>query len=238
MYEIYDHHADRYDALISREDCDGNLRRALRDAADWNGAVVAEAGIGTGRITGIYIDLVSQVLGFDRAVHMLERAAVNLAPWRGKLRLAPAPHFSLPMPDARADIFVEGWAFGHAVIDQAPDVAGATDSLLAEATRVTRPGGTILVIESLGTNVDVPAAPDPALDAFYQELERRGFERSVITTDYRFSSRDEAAELCGFFFGGEMGAAVQRRLEQTEKAAPGGGGLVVPEFTGIWRRAR
>lgn len=244
MYEIYDNHADAYDALVSCEDYAGNLRSALRDRFHWRGARVAEAGIGTGRVTRWYIDLAAQVLGFDRSMHMLEQAARNLQPFQGKLHLLPADHLHLPAPDHVADIFVEGWAFGHLVLDRAESVEGAAaesvrvtaEELVTEAVRVSRPDGTIIFIETLGTNVDEPGAPHPLLGEFYSELEfRHGFSRSVIRTDYLFESAEVASRLCGFFFGSEMGEAVRDRL-QAGGGAVLGTGVVVPEFTGIWTR--
>lgn len=226
MYEIYDRHADEYDALVSHEDHDGNLRGALRRRIDWGDAVVVEAGIGTGRVTRAYIDLVSRVLGFDRSPHMLDRAARNLASSAGKLRLDPAEHCDLPVPDGAADIFIEGWAFGHVAVDRPDETQAVACELIGEAERVTKQDGTILLIETLGTNTEVPMAPLPVLAEFYRELEEgHGFLREVIRTDYRFDTSDQAEELCGFFFGREMRDSVRER-----------GGVIVPEFTGLWIR--
>lgn len=238
MYEIYDRHSGRYDQLIDHEDYQGNLGHALNELAEWDGRVVAEAGVGTGRITRLYVDRAAQVFGFDRSSHMLRRARRNLARWTGKVRLARAVHDALPVADGTADIFVEGWAFGHAVTDRPGDVERVARELVAEAERVTRPGGTLVFIETLGTNVSCAGAPEPALAVFYAALEERyGFTRTVVRTDYRFETREEAVELCGFFFGEEMGRSVAAALPETTKAAGGEpGGLIVPEFTGIWSR--
>ncbi|MFW5690037.1 MAG: class I SAM-dependent methyltransferase [Spirochaetota bacterium] len=159
----------------------------------------------------------------------------------GRVHLAVAEHRSLPVADGTADIVVEGWAFGHAITDAAEGalreqeqgardaaVASAitttTNELIAEARRVLRPGGSMIIIETLGTNVGSPRAPLPSLARFYRELEERyGFTRVTIRTDYRFNSAEEAAERCGFFFGSEMGRAVAAS-----------GSATVPEFTGIW----
>ncbi len=226
MYEIYDRHADEYHALVSHEDHEGNLRNTLRSRFDWYGAVVVETGIGTGRVTGTYIDLVGQALGFDRSVHMLERAGRNLAQWVEKLRLSAAGHDALPVRDGVADIFIEGWAFGHVAVDRPDETEQVAHGLIGEAERVTDQAGTIVLIETLGTNTDEPAAPLPALADFYRELEEgHGFVRDVIRTDYLFDSPDQAERLCGFFFGTEMRDSVRARNH-----------AIVPEFTGIWVR--
>lgn len=224
MEEIYEQGAPGYDLLVDAEDCEGNLCRALGEIVVWTDASVVEAGIGTGRVTRCYAGSAREIRGYDRSRHMLDRAAHNLAAHADRLSLAVADHRSLPAPTGAADIFVEGWAFGHAVVDVAGAVAGVTAGLVAEARRVVRPGGTIIVVETLGTNADQPAAPLHALAEFYRLLESvYGFAREVISTDYRFVSVDEAVERCGFFFGDEMAEAVRRR-----------GSAVVPEYTGLW----
>src|SRR5262245_18125826 len=51
--EIYDRHADAYDELVSAEDCDGKLLRALQASRPLNGTQALEVGVGTGRVTRI-----------------------------------------------------------------------------------------------------------------------------------------------------------------------------------------
>mgnify|MGYP006291498827 FL=1 len=245
MYEIYDTDAAGYDALVSAEDHEGNLCTTLLELASWDDAVVVEAGIGTGRVTRCYVDRASRVIGCDRSAHMLARAATTMESWAARLELHRADHRSLPVTDERADLFVEGWAFGHAIVDAADQarhnqqvgdrdaavavaVASTAADLVEEARRVCRPGGRMILIETLGTNADAPAPPLPELAEFYRLLETRyGFEKSVIRTDYRFDSVEEAAGRCAFFFGPAMGSAI--------RAA---GRSLIPEFTGIWAAAR
>mgnify|MGYP006277872071 FL=1 len=239
MYDIYDRDARGYDALVAAEDYEGNLCRTLRGIVVWNDARVVEAGIGTGRVTRCYVDVASRVQGYDRSAHMLARARENLASWADRVELAPADHRALPAASGAVDVFVEGWAFGHAVVDAAsgavsasPDSAASPRAavervaaeLVAEARRVVRPGGTVIVVETLGTNVDRPGAPLPELADFYRALENRyGFEREVIRTDYRFDSPQEAEKRCRFFFGDDVADGVRSR-----------GSAVVPEYTGVW----
>ncbi len=239
MYEIYDRDARGYDALVGAEDHEGNLCRTLRGIVVWNDARVIETGLGTGRVTRCYVDVAARVRGYDRSAHMLARARENLAPWADRVELAPADHRALPVTSGAGDIFVEGWAFGHAVVDAASGaVSASADSapspraaveqvaaeLLAEARRVVRPGGTVIIVETLGTNVKRPGAPLPELADFYRTLENRyGFEREVIRTDYRFDSPQEAEKRCRFFFGDELAERVRAR-----------GATIVPEYTGVW----
>jgi hypothetical protein len=92
--------------------------------------------------------------------------------------------------------------------------------------RIVRPGGTIILLETLGTNRQTPRPPTPELATFFDWLENaHGFRRTWIRTDYRFASLQEAVELTRFFFGDEMADDIQAR-----------GSPVVPECTGIWHR--
>ena len=48
---IYQTEAERYDAMVMREDTDGNLLPAIEKIIDLNGIKVVESGAGTGRLT-------------------------------------------------------------------------------------------------------------------------------------------------------------------------------------------
>ena len=137
MYEIYDHHADRYDRLVTAEDYRGNLDATLREILAWHDAVVYEAGVGTGRVTRLYADAVRHATLCDRSAHMLDRARRNLRPWLHKLTFMEGDNLALPPgPDGPADIVIEGWSFGHAIMDEAASVS-ASASATASTTTTT-----------------------------------------------------------------------------------------------------
>ena len=84
--------------------------------------------------------------------------------------------------------------------------------------------GLVVLIETLGTNALAPAAPHPRLAEFYQLLQSRyGLRQTALSTDYRFASPAEAADVLGFFFGDPMRQAVRAANS-----------AVVPEWTGVW----
>jgi len=235
MYEIYSLHADRYDELVESEDSDGNLRRFLRERIVQENMRVVEAGVGTGRVTRFYVDLAREVRGFDRSLHMLSRAQRNLGPWEDKLVLAVADHLRLPVADGSADLFIEGWSFGHRILDSPDDVQQVTGMLVSEAARVVGAGGRLTFIETLGTNVETAHPPLPVLGDFYDSLETdHGFEKHVIRTDYLFPSLNEAVRICGFFFGEEMA----RTILATNRSRSTDASVRIPEFTGVWSRLR
>lgn len=226
MYEIYEQHADRYDALVSAEDCDGNLTGFLHDLVIWSGARVLEAGVGTGRVTAGYIDRVRSVVACDRSEHMLEFARRRLADHGNVVEFTCADNFALPKLEQAVDVFIEGWSFGHAIVDNQHEIATTSTRLLEQATRNLGPGGVVILLETLGTNSDEPGAPHQALDAWYHALtSEHRFDHRQIRTDYQFASLQEATDLMGFFFGPQMEAAVAER-----------GATRIPEWTGVWWR--
>ena len=222
---IYGTRAREYDELVSREDMDGNLPRALRETVDFRGKTVIELGAGTGRVTRILARLAGRVLAFDRSPHMLEQARANLADEiRGNVRLAEADNRAIPLPDSSAEILVEGWSFGHSVSKEDEDWRKAGEEVLAEARRVVTPGGALILIETLGTGCRTPHAPGPRLPLFFSWLQDEcGFAMKWIRTDYLFESLKKAQELVEFFFG-----------QMVEHEVLATGEVVVPECTGIW----
>ena len=248
MYEIYDQHAREYDELVTAEDYQGNLRTALMKLCDFSGRSVVELGTGTGRVTRAYIDEAAHALCLDRSDHMLQKAQKNLREYLPRITFVRAEHLEAEQvvidatsaaatgaaagaPDATvpgADILIEGWAFGHTVYDNPDNPEETIGKLVSLCERLVRPGGTILLIETMGTNVDEPCPPGELLSTFYRILEEdHDFQRTVISTDYRFRSVEEAARVMGFFFGPDMRESVERR-----------GATIVPEYSGIWTKQR
>jgi ubiquinone/menaquinone biosynthesis C-methylase UbiE len=224
---IYRHHADQYERMIAREDYQGYLQRFIEGLFHHDGLGVVECGAGTGRLTRIMVRHARRVLAFDASAHMLGVAEPILKTQpQNNWSLGVADHRYMPLPENCADIVIEGWAFGH-YCDWYP----ATWQLeigqaIKQMQRLLRPGGIAVVIETLGTGVEEPMSPTPQLADFYAMLEQEwGFARTVIRTDYRFASLDEAVELTNFFFGAELAAAV--RVKESS---------IVPECTGIWQR--
>lgn len=224
---IYDHHAAAYDALVSREDHEENLLAALREIAPGEGLDVVETGAGTGRVTLLLAPFARRVRAFDRSAHMLSVARAKAAA-RGYAHLSfeVAAHDALPVDEGVADLAIEGWAFGHAVGWNPSAWRAEVDANVRALTRVVRPGGVVVLIETMGTGVDAPFEGGHALEVFHRHvIDELGFSHRCIRTDYAFESVDEAVERAGFFFGARMAERVRAK-----------GWRVVPEFTGIYSR--
>lgn len=223
-HEIYARYGERYDRLVAREDYQQNILPALQKIRRLEGATVVELGAGTGRLSCLLAPLVKQILLLDASQHMLDVAADKLAHleldnWQTQV----ADNRSLPVKDQSADVAISGWSLGYLVGEHPESWQKELGTALREMERVLRPGGTIVILETLGTGHETPHPPTEGLAAYYWFLEERGFGSTWIRTDYRFASPDEAEGLTRFFFGDELAAQVVENKW-----------VILPECTGIW----
>ena len=222
--EVYEAHADQYERLIRREDYQSNILAAIEDYFPLNKNVdVVELGAGTGRLTRLLAPYVKSIKAFDASAHMLETAAkslrdMGLSNWSTEV----ADHRLVPIKDGSADLVISGWSFCYLAGWSGEGWKSALDDGLREIDRITRPGGTVIIIETLGTGEDKPNPPEHLSD-YFNWLTEAGFERGWMRTDYCFESLEEAVELSTFFFGDEMGQKVRENNWQ-----------ILPECTGIW----
>lgn len=224
MYEIYERHAPEYDALVTHEDYQGNLARTLHELYDFSGKDVAEFGVGTGRVTVLIADKARSVTCFDRSAHMTAFAQAKLNAYANKISFVTLNNLAIDSVTRQFDCVIEGWSFGHTVLDQAHDLDGIVDKLVHDCRALLRPGGAIIFMETMGTFVSEPAPPIEGLARFYARLtQHHGFAEHIIRTDYRFADVAQAAEIMGFFFGDEMGERVRQARQS-----------IIEEYTGIW----
>lgn len=224
---IYRQRAAEYDALVTREDYQRNILRTLRQIRPLHGLDVVEMGAGTGRLTRLIAPHARSIAAFDASKAMLDVAAGKLPylPARNWL-LAVADNCCLPARDGIADICVSGWSFGHATGWYPDSWRKVIRLAVAQMIRVLRPGGTAIILETLGTGREMPEPPTDALAEYYRLLEEEhDFRSRWIRTDYRFESVEEAERLARFFFGDALADRVAR-----ERLA------ILPESTGVWYR--
>ena len=223
--EIYRRQAVEYDQLVSAEDYEGNILRALQRIRPLAGLDVIELGAGTGRLTNLLAALVNQICYFDSSTHMLSVATMKMARnGHRNCRVATADNRAIPAGNESADVVIAGWSLGHLTGWFPTSWRSEIGYALSEMKRILRPGGTAIILETLGTGRTSPRPPNQFLAAYYQWLEEaNGFESFWIRTDYRFESVDEACRRVAFFFGTEF-------AETTAQL----GSAVIPECTGIW----
>ena len=220
---VYAQQADRYEALIAREDYQGNILRTLQEITPLDGRVALDLGAGTGRLAFLLAPHVQQVRAFDVAEDMLRVCAERLAAggftnWQVDV----ADHRHIPVEDHSADLVVSGWSVSYLAVWNPEDWREGLVAWMAEMKRVLKPGGWIVLYESLGTGNAKPIRL-PHLEKFYPWLDEMGFQNKWIRTDYRFQSLEEAVDLSGFFFGEELAERVRRENL-----------VILPECTGVW----
>ncbi len=220
MFEVYQSYADLYDELVNHEDYNNNLYKFLNDNIQWENKVVGEFGIGTGRVTKNYIAKAQKVYAYDNSQHMIDKAKLNLSEWANKIEYSISDNKQINSLENKFDIIIEGWSFGHLVV-QDNETRNQTIQMLIKET--TKRADTVIFIETMGTNVDSANPPGEKLSLFYHALVDNGFKEYIIETDYKFSNHEEAGRIMGGFFGDSMKTdIIQRKLE------------IIKEYTGIW----
>jgi ubiquinone/menaquinone biosynthesis C-methylase UbiE len=222
---IYESDADRYDELVSKEDYNQNLIPAIESLSTIRGKKIAEFGAGTARLTRLMAPHASWIWAFDSFPAMLKkgRAVVRERGLRN-VTFELADNKSLPLASASVEMAVAGWTFGHCTSWYPDRWEQEIRAAVSEMMRVTRAGGSVIILETLGTGCTVPKEPNSSLAAYYSLLERDlGFARTWIRTDYKFDSKEQAEMLTHNFFGRSF------PLESSPN-----GGVILPECTGIW----
>ena len=221
--EVYKSHANRYEQLVYREDYQENIPRAIKDVRDFTGLDVIELGAGTGRLTRFLSQNARSLYACDLHQHMLALANKILRTENAPLRnLSVADMRRMPFPDSSADMVIGGWSFCYLSVWGGDEWKRQVDNGLAEAMRLLKPGGTLVLLESYGTGTETPDPP-PHLNAYFDYIKEKGLQSNWFRTDYEFESMQEAMELSSFFFGEEMAGKVEKNEWQ-----------ILPECTAIF----
>lgn len=223
--KIYQTDGDRYEALIAREDYQGNMMRALDEIVSPDGLDIFDLGAGTGRLAVMLAPRAKSIRAFDVSEEMLRVCrdkfeASGLSNWQVDV----ADHRQLPVTNYSADLVVSGWSVSYLAVWNNEHQTSELDVWLIEMQRVLRKGGWVVLFESLGTGNESPLRLEH-VESTYQWLDKNGFQNKWIRTDYKFNSVDEAEELSRFFFGDELGDKVRQNKW-----------VILPECTGVWWR--
>jgi SAM-dependent methyltransferase len=217
---IYSHQADLYQKLVACEDYQGNLLPAIQGILPLEGLDIIETGAGTGRLTSLLAPAARSICAFDRAIPMLKVAQRRIDEFGFKhVHLAAADHIDLPVAEASADLLMAGWSVCYVYLESGLAWRSVLKQTLAGFRRCLRPGGKLILIETLGTGFEEPQRL-PLLREYLDYLEDSGFQMNWVRSDYRFESLQQARASIPFFFGEEM-------LEKLQ-------GNILPECTGLW----
>src|SRR5574340_85917 len=104
---VYATEAERYEALVSHEDYQHNILRALEQLRDPSGLDVIDLGAGTGRLSALLADRASSLAAFDISHHMLTVTRDKFRTFPScRLITAAADHRFIPMPGDSADMIL------------------------------------------------------------------------------------------------------------------------------------
>ncbi len=220
MYEIYENHSEQYHELVKYEDYQNNLPKFLGRFFNKKQTVL-ELGIGTGRVTKMYIDKVNKAICCDKYAHMIEKAKKNLKSYESQIEYKYIDTKDIGKLEVKCDLVIEGWAVGHSVIDEFADLDNFLKLLFNQIYSKLNKNGTIIFIETMGSNVDNPRIPLKELEVFYEKLENVYLmTKTLVETDYKFPTIEDAKRIMTFFFGEQIKEDINSNI--------------VKEFTGVW----
>jgi SAM-dependent methyltransferase len=165
-------------------DSDGALWAALADLVDWGGADVVDVGCGDGIHLPRFAQRARTVAGVEPHPPLLVRARHRIRDC-SHVRVLAGCAQRLPLPDSSADLV-------HARI--AYFFGPGCEPGLAEAQRVLRPGGSLVIIDLDGTHspygewlcAATPGYRPAAVEAFFAS---QGFRCRRVHTVWRFCDR-------------------------------------------------
>ncbi len=132
-------HAEAWDSIRSLHVAESAVERAIQEAlGDRPVGRLLDVGTGTGRMIEVLGPSAALAIGIDKSSEMLRLARVKLEAAGIPSSLRQADMYALPLADGSAD---------SVVIHQVLHYAQAPASAVAEAARVLRPGGRLLVVD-------------------------------------------------------------------------------------------
>ncbi|WP_188067131.1 class I SAM-dependent methyltransferase [Brevibacillus brevis] len=219
--QIYKTQAEQYDLMISRQP---SLLAVIEEITPIKGQDVIDLGAGSGRLTSVLAPHAKSILALDASAAMLEVNAqqlthAGLCNWKTSV----ADHRNIPADDNSADVIVAGWTVCYLTSSEVPNNELNLEQIILEMKRVLRPGGMIVIMETMGTGYEAPHPPE-FLTQYYSLLENKyGFSHKWIRLDYQFTDLEEAERQARFFFGNELADRVV-----VEKL------VTLPECAGVW----
>ena len=141
--DYFARHAAEWDELRSLHIADGPVEAALGEMLSGQIGRLLDVGTGTGRIAELFAARASHLTGLDKSPEMLRLARTRLQHLpAGHVTLVQGDFAQLPFPDAGID-----GGFDTVLFHQVLHYALAPQAVLAEAARVTAPGGRVVIVD-------------------------------------------------------------------------------------------
>lgn len=226
--EIYRNQAEKYHRMIGFEDFENNLLQTIQSITSLEKKRILDLGSGTGRLPFLFKNEHADIVALDFSFQMLSEQHIQIRAHQGNWELVQGDIRAVPLQAGWADITTAGWAAGHFCAWYPDCWQENIDTFISEMLRTTRPGGVLIIMETMGTGSTVPAPPTGALAEYYQHIETKwNFSREVIRTDYKFHDLEQAKENTAFFFGEKLAEQIEQENWR-----------VLPEWTGVWHRQK
>lgn len=218
---IYREEAAQYHEMIARQP---DLLSVIEEIVPVRGLDVVDLGAGTGRLSAALAPVANSLVALDAAEAMLRVTAERLrAAGLDNWSVRVADHRELPLQGGSADLIVAGWSVCYLASVNVPDWERNLEQVIGEIKRVLRPGGTVILFETMGTGYEIPTPPEFLLPYYRKLTDAYGFSHRWIRTDYEFDDADQAERLTRFFFGDELADRVA-----ADKLSR------LPECAGVW----
>ncbi len=137
--DYFARHAAEWDELRSLHIADGPVETALGEMLEGPVGRLLDVGTGTGRIAELFAGRASHLTGLDKSPEMLRLA-------RTRLQHLPASDVTLVQGDFAQLPFADA-SFDTVLFHQVLHYAFAPQAVLAEAARVTAPGGRVVIVD-------------------------------------------------------------------------------------------
>lgn len=177
---------EAYERENQAVDADGALWSALAERIDWSGSDIADVGCGDGFHLPRFAECARSVVGVEPHPPLVARARRRVADLAG-VRVFEGCAQRLPLADSSVDLV-------HARV--AYFFGPGCERGLAQARRVLRPGGSMVVIDLDGTHgrygewlcAAAPRYRPRAVEAFFAA---EGFDCRRVDTIWRFRDRGD-----------------------------------------------
>ena len=182
------HWPEVYEVENHAQDADGEIWRVLGGLVDWTGRDVVDVGCGDGFHLPRFAERARRVVGVEPHPPLARRARARVTGLRSVEVLVGTAQ-RLPLPDASVDVVHARTAYFF---------GPGCEPGLAEADRVLRPGGSLVIVDldvrqrpyGDWMRADLPGYDADAVGAFFQ---RQGFTSRQVETVWRFADRADLA---------------------------------------------
>jgi SAM-dependent methyltransferase len=195
------HWPEVYEVENSAQDADEDIWRVLAGLVDWTDRDVVDVGCGDGFHLPRFAATARRVVGVEPHPPLVRRARARVAGLPAVSVVAGSAQ-RLPLPDASVDVVHARTAYFF---------GPGCEPGLAEADRVLRPGGSLVIVDLDARHrpygdwmrADLPGYDDVEIDAFFED---HGFASRRVETAWRFTSRTDLAAVLRIEFSAKVAA--------------------------------